>query len=123
MAAHTTGRQPFILLVEDDEPLRKTIARTLTAAGYMVLGAATFAQALDKMAVKPNLLILDINLPDATGWDVADWLQDQTTQIPIIVISGLAPDHELLRHFKAKAFLPKPFAMRELMALVEQYSG
>jgi len=123
MTASTTARQPFILLVEDDEPLRKTIARTLTAAGYIVLGAATFAQALDKIAVKPRLLILDINLPDATGWDVADWLQDQTTQIPIIVISGLTPDHDQLRHFKPKAFLPKPFAMRELLALVEKYVG
>jgi DNA-binding response OmpR family regulator len=123
MAARTITPQRFILLVEDDETLRNTIARTLTAAGYIVFPAADFRQALDEMAVKPHLMILDINLPDATGWDVAGWLEEQTTPVPIILISGLTPDQRHLQQFKPKAFLPKPFGMPELLALVEKYAG
>ena len=68
-------QQPFVLIVEDDDSLRTAIARNLQANGYLVFQAANFGQALDEMAVKPNLMILDINLPDASGWDVADWLE------------------------------------------------
>src|SRR6476646_10686000 len=82
------SQQPFILLVEDDAELRTMIARGLQAAGYMVLQAGNFRQAIDEMAIKPNLMILDINLPDATGWNVADWLEEHMSGVPIIVISG-----------------------------------
>ena len=70
------SQQPFILLVEDDADLRNMIARGLQATGYMVFQAGNFSQALDEMAIKPNLMILDINLPDATGWDVAELARD-----------------------------------------------
>jgi two-component system KDP operon response regulator KdpE len=115
-------QQPFILLVEDDAALRAMIARGLQASGYLVFQAGTFRQAIDEMAVKPNLMILDINLPDATGWDVADWLESMTSAVPIIVISGLQPSEERLRQFKPKAFLPKPFAIGQLLDLVQQYA-
>lgn len=116
------SQQPFILLVEDDADLRNMIARGLQAAGYLVFQAANFRQALDEMAVKPNLMILDINLPDGTGWNVADWLESLTSAVPIIVISGFTPDEKRLQQFKPKAFLPKPFAIEELLDLVQQYA-
>jgi DNA-binding response OmpR family regulator len=117
------GQQRLILLVEDDEQLRNTVARTLRASGYMVYAAGDFRQALNGMAIKPHLLILDITLPDATGWDVANWLEEQTSPVPIIVISGMAPDPDRIDQFKPKAFLGKPFGMRELLNLVEKYAG
>lgn len=114
-------QQPFILLVEDDNDLRGILARSLQAAGYMVFQAATFREALDKMAAKPNLMILDISLPDATGWDVATWLEQQTAPVPIIVISGATtPTAGQWQHFSPKAFLPKPFSIDELLDLVEE---
>jgi two-component system KDP operon response regulator KdpE len=115
-------QQPFILLVEDDNDLRAMIARGLQATGYLVFQAANFRQAIDEMAVKPNLMILDINLPDATGWDVADWLESMTSAVPIIVISGLKPDEKRLQQFKPRAFLPKPFAIDDLFDLVQKYA-
>jgi len=116
------SQQPFILLVEDDADLRNMIARGLQATGYIVFQAGNFRQALDEMAIKPNLMILDINLPDATGWDVANWLESLTTPVPIIVISGLTPDQKRLQQFKPKAFLPKPFAIEDLLDLVQKYA-
>jgi DNA-binding response OmpR family regulator len=116
------SQPPFILLVEDDADLRTMIARGLQAAGYMVLQAANFREALDEMAIKPNLMILDINLPDATGWNVADWLESVTRDVPIVVISGFTPDEKRLQQFKPRAFLPKPFAIEELLDLVQRYA-
>lgn len=109
-----------ILIVEDDTALRTILARNLTALGYMVFQAGTFREAADQMAIKPALLILDITLPDATGWDVANWLESLTAPVPIILISGGTPEATRLRRFHPVAFLPKPFAIDELLAVVEQ---
>lgn len=110
-----------ILIVEDDTALRTILARNLTALGYMVFQAGTFRAAADQMAIKPALLILDINLPDATGWDVANWLESMTEPVPIILISGGTPEVKRLQHFHPVAFLPKPFAIDELLAVVEEH--
>lgn len=115
-------KQIFVLLVEDDDALRQTVSRTLKAAGYMVFEAASFAQATKQMAIKPDLMILDINLPDATGWEAAGWLEQFTSPVPIIVTSGVEPEPKRIEQFKPKAFLPKPFAMRELLDLIRQYA-
>jgi two-component system KDP operon response regulator KdpE len=117
------SQKPFILIVEDDERLRDIETRYLEAAGYTVLGAATFAQALDLIAIKPSVMILDINLPDLSGWDVANWLESQISGVPVIVTSGLVPDPKKLRQFKPVAVLAKPFSMPELLGLVVQYAS
>ena len=62
------NKQPFILVVEDDLALRQTESRTLRAAGYIVLEAESFSEAIAQMEIKPNVMIVDINLPDGTGW-------------------------------------------------------
>lgn len=115
------AQQPFVLVVEDDDQLRSIIARNLKASGYFVLQAASFSEAVDRIDIKPNLMILDINLPDATGWDVAGWLASFTSPVPIIVISGETPDPKQLKHIEPKAFLAKPFAIEELLELVRQH--
>lgn len=117
------NQSPFILLVEDDDRLRGIETRYLEAAGYTVLGAASFAQALDRIAIKPSLMILDINLPDVSGWEVARWLEGQTSNVPVIVTSGSVPDPKQLGHFKPIAFLAKPFDMSELIGLVVKYAS
>jgi len=118
------SEHPFVLLVEDDERLRSIIARNLWARGYVVLQAASFRDAIDQTAIKPGVVILDINLPDASGWDVAEWLQAQDLSVPVIAISGYAaPTREQVRHYRLAAFLPKPFPISKLMQLVQQYAA
>jgi DNA-binding response OmpR family regulator len=109
-----------ILIVEDDTALRTVIARSLEAAGYLVFQAGTFRAAVDQLEIKPALMILDITLPDATGWDVASWLEALTSPVPIVLISGGTPDATRLQRVHPVAFLPKPFAIDELLAVVEQ---
>jgi DNA-binding response OmpR family regulator len=116
-------QQLFVLVVEDDDLLRSIIARNLRAAKYMVFEAPTFRTAIDEMSIKPNLMILDINLPDATGWDVAEWLEEHMSGVPIIVISGaVKPTPAQMKKYRASAFLPKPFGMEQLLSLIEQYA-
>jgi DNA-binding response OmpR family regulator len=113
---------PFVLLVEDDALLRGIIARNLQARGYIVLQAAGFREAIDRLAIKPSLAILDINLPDASGWEVADWLESMTADVPLLIISGLAPEPTQMARYHASAFLSKPFSIGELMALAQRYA-
>lgn len=115
------SRLKSILVVEDDPALRRELVRSLGAAGYLVNEAGTFREATEQMVLKPALLILDITLPDATGWDVAAWLESLTTPVPIVLISGGTPDAEHLQQFHPVAFLPKPFAVDDLLAAVEQH--
>jgi len=115
------SRTKSILLVEDDQALRRILARTLSAIGYLVFEAGTFSEAREQMAVKPALLILDITLPDATGWDVANFLELLTNPVPIILISGSTPEAKQLRRFHPVAFLPKPFSVEELLAVVKEH--
>lgn len=113
------SRLKSILIVEDDTALRRALVRSLTALGYLVQEAGTFREAADQMILKPGLLILDITLPDATGWDVAAWLESLTTPVPIVLISGGTPDAESLQRFHPVVFLPKPFGVDDLIAAVE----
>ena len=115
------SRVKSILIVEDDAALRRELVRSLAAAGYMVFEAGTFREATEQMILKPALLILDITLPDATGWDVAAWLESLTTPVPIVLISGGTPDAAHLRRFHPVAFLPKPFGADDLLAAVEEH--
>ncbi|HMA33405.1 MAG TPA: response regulator [Chloroflexia bacterium] len=108
-----------ILLVEDDVALSTVLARHLEALGYVVLLAGTFREAVEQMAIKPALLILDLTLPDASGWDVAQWLESIAEPVPIIIISGSTPDTQHVERFHPVAFLPKPFAIGALVAAVE----
>src|SRR5438876_11354092 len=115
-------RKTFVLVVEDDEQLRKVIATHLTTRGYIVLQADSFRKAVDQLAVKPQLMILDIMLPDATGWDVAQWAETVSPSVPAIIISVNKPDQKQMARFKPATFLHKPFTIRQLMDLVEQYA-
>ena len=112
---------PFILVVEDDATLRMVLTRNLEARGYMVLQAGTFREATEQLAVKPKLLVLDITLPDATGWDLARWLESITEPVPIVLISGSTPEARQMQRFHPVAFLPKPFAIGDFLAVVEEH--
>src|SRR6478752_7675613 len=100
-------QKPFVLLVEDDDKLRRVIAANLNARGYIVLEAGSFEQAIDQLAVRPQLMILDIGLPDATGWDVMRWAETLSVEVPTIVISALKPERRQMKQFTPATFLDK----------------
>lgn len=112
-------QKPFVLLVEDDPELRRVIALNLSKRGYIVLESGSFQQAIDQMAIRPQMIILDIGLPDASGWEVADWARTVAGSTPIVVISAYDPDRRRMERVGPVKFLHKPFAIRQLVDCVE----
>jgi DNA-binding response OmpR family regulator len=107
------------LVVEDDEGLRAIIRRNLEARGHSVREAATVAQAVAALGQElPDLLILDINLPDGTGWDVLRQV-DLPQDVRVLVLTAVPVSPRRLGEFRPVAYLPKPFPLEALLRLAE----
>jgi two-component system KDP operon response regulator KdpE len=111
-----------ILVVEDDTTLVRSIVRNLTARGYAVRSAETVATAVQALDVEcPDLVLLDIDLPDGSGWDVLRSLRAGTcADAAVIVISALRPNARLAGEFRCVAVLEKPFPMESLLRLITE---
>jgi DNA-binding response OmpR family regulator len=112
-----------ILLVEDDEGLRPILARHLRHQGYDVVEAASAEDAttaLDR-GLRPVLVVLDLNLPGDTGWDL---LRSEAMHAagppPVVIASALTVSPKRLAEFDVAGFLPKPFPLETLLQTVER---
>lgn len=110
-----------ILLVEDDRPLRESIGRALTEAGFTVREVRDGAAAVLALqsAKQPNVVLLDIGLPFVDGWRVLEQMH-HGQQPPVIIISarGDARDKVRALDMGADDYLAKPFGTDELLARV-----
>ena len=118
-----------ILLVEDDEILRDLLERNLTVREHDVSIAEDARSALVYLCATPfDLIVLDINLPDQTGWEVLraalreGWLHPQDIdgdgqKLPVVVLSAVRVSPHRLEEFHPLAYLPKPFPMDALLRL------
>lgn len=129
-----------ILLVEDDAVLRDLVRRNFQARGYEVRLAADACSALAHLQADPvDLVVLDINLPDQSGWDVLriaqqrGWLRPQLSKVngageereacatlPVVVLSAVRVSPARLHEFHPLAYLPKPFPMDALLRLAAE---
>ncbi len=110
-----------ILVIDDDENLRDTIAMLLEREGFRVVQAADGKAGLDQALVaKPDLLLVDLRLPIVSGMDVCKRLRSSGVETPIIVLSALADelDKVLLLEIGADDYVVKPFGTRELLARI-----
>jgi DNA-binding response OmpR family regulator len=113
-----------ILLVDDERRLRETIARSLTAHGHQVDEASTCREALDCVERSDyDLLLLDVNLPDATGWDVLREMHGSGRFVPAVVLSAVPPSTKRVREFRPLGVLHKPFPIEALLRLVRLAEG
>lgn len=109
-----------MLVVDDEAPIRKFLRISLTAAGYEICEAADAAGALQMLdSAMPELVILDLGLPDADGQDVISAIRARS-QIPIIVLSVRGSERDKVAALDAGAndFVTKPFAVGELLARI-----
>jgi PAS domain S-box-containing protein len=112
-----------VLHVDDYPAGRYATSRVLRQAGFQVLEAATGAEALDRAQEQPDLIILDVNLPDLSGFEVAHRLKDDpdTSAIPILQMSAAYRDADHRAQGLeggADAYLTQPVEPRELIATV-----
>jgi len=112
-----------VLVVDDNDSLRYAVTRSLKGAGYEVLEARNGSQALALAAQKPDLITLDVNLPDISGLDVCRRIKanPETEHIPILQLSATLVDSESrVRGLEggADAYLTDPTNRAELVATV-----
>jgi len=109
-----------ILVVDDERPIRRALEVTLGKEGYRVRAATDAADALTMAALDPpDLVILDLMLPDADGADVCRQLRDWL-RAPILLISAVDDEGDKIRALDAGAddYITKPFGIGELLARV-----
>ncbi len=121
-----------ILLVEDDEVLCELILRNLEIRGHDVCIAEDARTALAHLRTTAfDLIILDICLPDQTGWDVLRTAQKEgrlsplqmnghAGQLPVVVLSAVRVSPRRLQEFPPLAYLPKPFPMEAILRLAAE---
>jgi CheY-like chemotaxis protein len=114
-----------VLFVDDDEATREGYAAHLASLGYEVLGAPTGRQALTLASTwAPDVIVLDLGLPDIDGWEVARELKAAapTSAIPIVAVTGSDLPHERVSAMRAGCdrHLAKPCAPADLVDAIER---
>jgi two-component system phosphate regulon response regulator PhoB len=117
--------RPKVLVVDDEPEAVELVQFNLTQAGYAVVTAADGAEALDKARkAQPNLIVLDLMLPEVDGLDVCKMLRRDpaTAAIPIVMLTAKAAeiDRVLGLELGADDYITKPFSPRELVLRVKK---
>jgi two-component system, OmpR family, KDP operon response regulator KdpE len=107
-----------ILVIDDEPPIRKLLRLGLTAHGYHVIEATNGKTALDLLARSPDLIILDLGLPDIQGHELLRMIRGRNEAVPIVVLSSRGDEAGKVQalDFGADDYVTKPFGMDELLA-------
>jgi len=119
-----TGDAPLILVIEDELPIRRFLRASLSGEGYRLAEAETGQLGLSMAAAQPpDLIILDLGLPDMDGLQIIDELR-RWSQVPIIILSarGQEQDKVMALDHGADDYLSKPFGMGESVLCTLKYS-
>ena len=115
-----------VLVIDDDLPLRGMLAAALRQHGFQVLLAGDGAEGQRALNIHhPDVVLLDLAMPDVNGWDFLQRLQEtgHLGKVPIIVVSAhLRVDPQAILQMGVRAILPKPFNLPELIDLIEHVS-
>jgi len=110
-----------ILVIDDELPIRRLLTKVLLEAGYTVDYAATVADGIRAAAEgRPDLILLDLGLPDGAGVDVLRAIRE-SSQVPVIVLTVMdaQPDKVKLLEAGADDYVTKPFGIPELLARIK----
>lgn len=119
-APEDVGSPPVVVLIEDEASIRRFLRITLASEGYRLYESATGADGLVEVATrKPDVVIVDLGLPDMDGVQVIRQLREWT-HVPIIVLSARGGDRDKIDALDAGAddYVSKPFSAGELLARV-----
>lgn len=120
MTTSPAAYQPLVLIVEDEEPIRRFLRATLEANLYRVKEAATAQDGvLQAVTAYPDVVLLDLGLPDGDGLQVTRTLRTES-RVPIIVLSARGQESDKIAALDAGAddYLTKPFGVGELLARI-----
>jgi two-component system KDP operon response regulator KdpE len=112
-----------VLIVEDDESLRRIVSRHLRAQGYEVDEASSAEGAASALGdgLRPDVVLLDLNLPGDTGWDLLRGVElTAAGSPPVVIASATTVSPKRLAEFGVAGYLPKPFPLDTLVATLER---
>jgi DNA-binding response OmpR family regulator len=114
-----------VLLVEDEAALADVIGRNLRARGHSVTLAPTAEVALASLvSERPDVLLLDVNLPDMTGWDILRRLgEEERRQLSVVVISAAPISPKRIEEFRPARCLMKPFPIDALLRTLREVAA
>jgi two-component system KDP operon response regulator KdpE len=106
-----------VLIVDDEPPIRKLLRMGLTTQGYQILEAPNGRTALELVAQKPDLIILDLGLPDVQGIDLLRTIRARDDKVAIVVLSSRGDEAAKVQalDFGADDYVTKPFGTEELL--------
>ncbi|MGO9358955.1 MAG: response regulator transcription factor [Xanthobacteraceae bacterium] len=109
-----------ILVVDDEPPIRKLLRMGLSTQGYQILDAPNGKTALELLAQEPDLVILDLGLPDIQGHDLLRMIRARNDSVPIVVLSSRGDEAGKVQALDLGAddYVTKPFGMDELLARI-----
>lgn len=121
-----TNGNPVIMVVEDSPTARQVIKMVLTREGFGIVEAATGREAINQAgSVTPSLILLDVMLPDMTGYDILPQLREHPhlTDIPVVMLTGKKGSADRLRGMQAGSseYLTKPFNPQKLTTVIKKY--
>jgi two-component system, OmpR family, KDP operon response regulator KdpE len=113
-----TGPQLKVLVVDDEPPIRKLLRMGLATANYAILEAPNGKTALSLLTENPDLVILDLGLPDMDGHELLRTIRSRNEKVPIVVLSSRGDEAGKVRalDYGADDYVTKPFGMDELLA-------
>jgi two-component system KDP operon response regulator KdpE len=109
-----------ILVIDDEPPIRKLLRMGLTTQGYDIIDASDGRSGLERLAEKPDLIILDLGLPDMQGHEVLQFIRERNPEVPVIVLSSRGDETGKVQALDLGAddYVTKPFGMNELLARI-----
>ena len=115
------NNQPLVMIVDDDPSLSKLIRRNLEDTNARVIEVASGLECMRMVhKAKVDLILLDIKLPDFSGWGILSLLRltEPFHKIPVIIVSVESPITALINQFKPNDYIKKPFDVRDLLGRV-----
>ena len=115
-----------VLIVEDNELNMKLFRDLLEAHGYRTSGTSNGFEALDLVRkLRPDLILMDIQLPQVSGLDVTRWIKDdpELRAIPVVAVTAFAMkgDEEKIREGGCEAYIAKPISVMSFLSTVDQF--
>src|SRR5258705_1557382 len=109
---------PKVLVVDDEPPIRKLLRMGLSAQGYEILEAPNGKTSLDLLSQKPDLVILDLGLPDMQGLELLRMIRARNESVPIVVLASRRDEAGKVQALDLGAddYVTKPFGLEELLA-------
>lgn len=115
---------PTVLVVEDDEVTGALLERILTKESYRVVRATNRAEIVSGMKQKPDLVLLDVLLPDANGFDILNRIRsnENLKNLPVLMLSSLGSLEDIMKGLKlgANGYLTKPAKSKALLNAIEE---